>query len=299
MRLWKTFSSSREHIEILPATNVCLYVRVLCAGILALVIYLGLATYAVASFLYYPTLYFGWGYWKVIGGVVVAVLAIVTFFVAVAGIGAAGDAVKNWWQRRQRTIGQVVQTLEGTSDRPSVVALVREYAKSHTEGICVGIELVAPPQFAVQTNSVSTSFKVRLPVSASDPGMTSGVASESVRVNWISTSRIRFLPSWGRSMLVGLVTSGFLFAVWLIYINTSATIEARWQGECKAGEWTGEKGVIALKVRCDGKEVTIKDVTTLVGIINKGETPLCSESVGGTFYCAKGDQSRVVLVGNR
>lgn len=299
MRLWKTFSSSREYIEILPTTNVCLYIRVLCAGILALVIYLGLATYAVASLLYYPTLYFGWRYWKVVGGVLAVVLAIMIFFVAVAGISAAGGAMKSWWWRRRHTIGHAVQTLEGTQDRPSAVALVREYVKSHTEGICVGIELVAQPQVDALPSKVSTSFEVRLPANANDSGGTSEATSESVRVNWITTSRISFLPSWGRLVLSGMALSLFLVIMWLTYLNTSATIEARWQGECKAEEWIDKKGVVALNVRCDGKEVTIKDVNTLVDIISKGEAPVCSESIEGTFYCAKADQSRVVLTGNR
>lgn len=100
LRLWKTFASSRENIEISSHTNICQYVRVLILAVIAAVGYFFVAMYLGATFIYYPSVYFGWDYWLSFGKVLIAIVCFVLACICIAFIGNGFDSLRDWWRKK-------------------------------------------------------------------------------------------------------------------------------------------------------------------------------------------------------
>ena len=143
-RLLKTFQSSNEYIEILPRSNICVYTRVLMGGFGALLCYGGALFYFGATYIYDPSIFFGWTYWKLILSFLLLIVATAIFFLLIFGAGEIFSRLKLWWGKRRKEVMKIEKHIEGTADRPSVVAVAREYVRAQAEGICTGIEFVAP-----------------------------------------------------------------------------------------------------------------------------------------------------------
>lgn len=287
LRLWKTFASSREGIEVSSRTNICQYVRVLMLAFVAAVGYLFVATYLGATFIYYPSVYFGWDYWSSVGQLVVGLVVIVLVIVCIAAVCSGWESVSRWWRKKTPVAKKLEALMEGTPDRPSIVSVAKKYVEAHTEGFCAGIEIVAPAAAGYDTRNQNVGgFNVYVPVKEQEnrPSL--------VLVDYISSSRIKFLPVWWKLVGISLISAIFLYIFSSIY-DSNQDVEAAWEGECSVGKWENKKSVLLLNLTCNGKETQVTDTETLLSYINSPEKPRCFADKGGELYCKTKDKKRM------
>lgn len=287
MRLWKTFASSREDIEVSSRTNICQYVRVLTLAVVASVGYLFVAMYLGATFIYYPSVYFGFDYWSVVGAVLAFFGLIASGFLCIAAIDSRWESVSRWWRKKTPVTKKLEAVMEGTADRPSIVAVAKKYVEAHTEGFCSVIEIVAPPAAGYDSrNRNMNGFNVYVPVKEQEE------LPSLVLVDYISSSRIKFLPVWWK--LVGIsLFSAFFFYIFSVIYDSKQDVEAVWEGECSVGTWENKNSVLLLNLTCNGKETQVTDAETLLSYINSSEKPRCFADTSGKLYCDTKDKKRM------
>lgn len=289
MRVWKTFASSRQDIEVSSRTNICLYVRVLALASVALLGYLFSTLYLGATFIYYPSLYFGWNYWLSIGIVAAIIFAVILalflFSIALDGWGS----VKLWWWNRKsaaKISKKVEGWMEGTPNRPSIISVAKSYVASHTEDFCAGIEIVAPAATQYINRDIRTGgFDIRVPVIRED-------TPSLVTVDYISSSRIKFLPVWWQLVGISLISAVFLLCFNIVH-DSLQDLEAVWEGECSIGKWENKKETLRANLICNGKETQVTDAETLLSYINDPAKPRCFADNSGKIYCNSADKKRM------
>jgi hypothetical protein len=297
-RLKQTFRSSDEYIEVSATSNICVYIRTLCWSVAALALYVASATYGLSTFLYKPSMYFGWTYWMVIGGILIVFVGagVILFFI---------DSATNWfhdWSAKRRELSENARrTMEGDETHPSILTVVKKYIDDQAHGICTEIKFVAPVSNEDKNGESSRDvFHVAVAKGAVlelvPETTTSEVRIPVAPVRWVTTTRIGFLPVWWKLLLLIVVTT--LFAVMFKMMNNEIVpVDARWSGECVKGQYEDKGGVITLNVSCDGESVAVTNRKTIVAMLNNDTPPMCFRSVAGKFYCDIDDQSRMKMVG--
>lgn len=287
LRLWKTFASSQEEIEVSSRTNICQYVRVLTLALVATAGYLFVAAYLGATFIYYPSLYFGWEYWSSIGQLVAWSVGIVFAIICLSVISSGWESMARWWRKKSPSTKKLEALMEGTSDRPSIISVAKKYVESHTEGFCAGIEIVAPAaaQYDARNQNVN-GFNVLVPVRKQEE------RPNLVLVDYISSSRISFLPVWWKLIIILLISVLFLSIFDFVY-DSNQDVEVAWEGECSVGKWENKKSALLLNLTCNGKETQVTDTETLLSYINSPEKPRCFADKSGELYCKTKDKKRM------
>ncbi len=311
-KLWRTFASSQWHISVPHRSNICQYIRTLVFAAAALVFYAATVLVLLAVTVYYPSVYFGWPFWLTIllyGAGALVLIAIVIF--AILGT----EKLSDWNKERLRQVQRLEGVIEGTTNRPSLYSLFKQYVGTQSEGFCGTIEFVAPAAATYQERRVQVaSFEVATAVrlagadrtlplpelfigevaSASDSSVSSPVAElEQLPVSNISTERFKYTPVWWK--VAGLLFLAYgAFSLETTLYNESAIISPVWEGDCMAKEWTAKgDNAVQLTLACMGSEETVlKDRTTLLSIANGTKKPHCFKSQEGEFYCAEQDMKR-------
>ncbi len=288
LRLWKTFASSREDIYVSSHTNICQYVRVLVLASIAAVGYFFVTAYLGATFIYYPSVYFGWDYWSSLGTLVAWVAAAALAVVCLANIGGGMNSVMRWWRKKTPVAKKLEALMEGTPDRPSIVSVAKKYVEAHTEGFCAGIEIVAPAAVGLGTRNQNIGgFSVTVPVRVQED------RPSLVSIDYISSSRIEFLPVWWKLVLISLFSAAFLFIFNSVH-ESKQDVEAVWEGECSVGKWEkNSSSLLQLNLTCNGKEVQVTDTETLLSYINNSAKPRCFADKNNELYCKVSDKKRM------
>lgn len=294
MRLWSTFASSNEDIELSSRTNICLYVRVLVLTCIALAAYISTATYIGATLIYYPSIYFGWDYWITVGQAALGVVAIFFALFCLGAVGSGWSTFKKWWKKKSHTTEKLEKVMEGTNDRPSIVTIAKNYVEAKSDGFCTSIEIVAPvaTSYAMRHRDIG-GFELYVPIEDSSE------TSKLVLVDYIKTTRIEILPVWWKLIFISIVTSFFLLIFSLIHDITSE-IDVVWEGECSVKNWEkyGE-GKLLLNLTCNGVETSVTDRDTLFTYLNDHVNPRCFSDKEGTMYCTERDKKRMKKVGSQ
>lgn len=212
---------------------------------------------------------------------------IVLVIVCIAAIGTGWESVSRWWRKKTPVAKKLEALMEGTPDRPSIISVAKKYVEAHTEGFCAGIEIVAPAAAGYDTRNQNVSgFNVYVPVREQEE------RPSLVLVDYITSSRVKFLPVWWKLVGISLVSAVFLHIFSNIY-NSSQDVEVAWEGECSVGKWENKKSVLLLNLTCNGTETQVTDTETLLSYINSPEKPRCFADKSGELYCKTEDKKRM------
>jgi hypothetical protein len=305
LRLWSTFASSNEYFKLSSHTNICQYVRILTLALVAATGYIAVATYIIAAFIYYPSIYFGWNYWNGLGSLIVllvlGIFALAAIVLTFAGMDSLKGYCKRWWGENNFST-KIKNVMEGTADRPSIIKVAKNYVDSQAKGFCTSIEIVAPVTATTQKKHEVDAFTIytadekvgsEQALISNEHGSMDGRdrTKTSTSVDLITANRIKYLPVWWQ---LGMIA--FVGTLWFVTINnkhnSTNNLQVKWKGECSVGKWVNVGSHLKLGLTCNGKEILMGDPDALIAYINTKNNPMCTFYEGGRIECGNKDQTK-------
>lgn len=289
MRLWKTFSSSRRDIEVSPYTNICQYVRVLFFALASIFAYISVIGYLGATFIYYPSIYFGVNYWEIIALILASIVAFIVFIVVlcflVDSVPMAWQKMTMWFSNKKPTAKHIEDFIEGTPNRPSMLRVAKQYVRDHSNDFCSAIQIVLPETGGVaENNHPMAGISVHTATKKEGDSFTP--------ISTITTVRIKFLPVWWKLALLSLFSALFLHGLNKLHASDSE-VTAVWEGECSVITWDEKEARFFVTLLCNNKKIVVSDTETLLSYVNDKVKPYCFEDKNNELYCRNRDKKRM------